>query len=90
MAATANMHDRRVLITGLGAISCLGTGNPRWSPLAVTAAAVSAAIGTWRGNASVGNACSAGGYALGIALDMIWAGTMDSVYALLSANLQAA
>ena len=56
-----------------------GGGGPRWSPLAVTAAAVSAAIGSRRGNTSVGNACAAGGYALGIALDLIRAGEADLV-----------
>ncbi|MGW1993792.1 beta-ketoacyl-[acyl-carrier-protein] synthase family protein [Embleya sp. NPDC001921] len=56
-----------------------GAGRPRWTPLAVAAAVVGAAIGSRRGNISVGNACSAGGYALGIASDMIRSGEASVV-----------
>jgi 3-oxoacyl-[acyl-carrier-protein] synthase II len=56
-----------------------GTGRAPWTPLTVTAAVVGQAIGSRAGNVSVGNACSAGGYALTIALDMIRAGEADMV-----------
>ncbi|MFT7835826.1 beta-ketoacyl-[acyl-carrier-protein] synthase family protein [Saccharothrix sp. BKS2] len=51
----------------------------RWTPLTVTSAVVGAAIGSRAGNVSVGNACSAGGYALTIALDMIRGGEAEAV-----------
>ncbi|MEU0933002.1 beta-ketoacyl synthase N-terminal-like domain-containing protein [Embleya sp. NPDC005971] len=56
-----------------------GAGHPQWTPLAVAAAAVGSAIGSRRGNISVGNACSAGGYALGIASDLIRSGEASVV-----------
>ncbi|WP_439680665.1 beta-ketoacyl-[acyl-carrier-protein] synthase family protein [Embleya sp. MST-111070] len=56
-----------------------GAGRPRWTPLAVAGAAVGTAIGSQRGNISVGNACSAGGYALGIASDLIRSGEASVV-----------
>ncbi|WP_405163009.1 beta-ketoacyl-[acyl-carrier-protein] synthase family protein [Nocardia sp. NBC_01499] len=56
-----------------------GTGGSAWSPLTITAAAVGAAIGSRADNVSVGNACSASGYALTIALDMIRAGEAERV-----------
>lgn len=51
----------------------------RWTPLTVTSAAVGAAIGSTASNVSVGNACSAGGYALTVGLDMIRGGEADAV-----------
>ena len=51
----------------------------RWTPLTVTAAAVGAALRSSASNVSVGNACSASGYALTIALDMIRGGEADAV-----------
>ncbi|WP_424186490.1 beta-ketoacyl-[acyl-carrier-protein] synthase family protein [Actinokineospora sp. G85] len=51
----------------------------RWTPLMVTASAVAAALGSTAANTSVGNACSAGGYALTSAMDMIRAGETDVV-----------
>jgi 3-oxoacyl-[acyl-carrier-protein] synthase II len=50
-----------------------------WSSLTLTAAVVGAAIGSRASNVSMGNACSAGGYALTIALDMIRAGETEVV-----------
>lgn len=50
-----------------------------WTSLTLTAAVVGAAIGSRTSNVSVGNACSAGGYALTIALDMIRAGEAEVV-----------
>jgi 3-oxoacyl-[acyl-carrier-protein] synthase II len=50
-----------------------------WSPFAVTAAVVAEAVGSCAGAVSVGNACAAGGYALGVALDMIRIGEADVV-----------
>lgn len=55
-------------------------GDPsEWTPITVTAAVVGAAIGSRAGNVSVGNACSAGGYALTIASDMIRSGEEEIV-----------
>ncbi|MBB4774661.1 beta-ketoacyl-[acyl-carrier-protein] synthase family protein [Actinomadura livida] len=54
-------------------------GDPVWTPLAPTAAVVGAAIGSRAAVTSVGNACSATGYALAIALDMIRAGEAAAV-----------
>ncbi|MEU9099556.1 beta-ketoacyl-[acyl-carrier-protein] synthase family protein [Streptomyces sp. NPDC048361] len=51
----------------------------RWSPMTVTCAAVSAAIGATGGSTSFGNACAASGYAAAIAADMIRAGEADVV-----------
>lgn len=51
----------------------------KWSPMTVTSAAVSAAIGATGGSTSVGNACAASGYAAAIAADMIRAGETDMV-----------
>ncbi|WP_329450793.1 beta-ketoacyl-[acyl-carrier-protein] synthase family protein [Streptomyces sp. NBC_01724] len=51
----------------------------RWSPMTVTSAAVSAAIGATGGSTSVGNACAASGYAAAIAADMIRAGEAEMV-----------
>jgi 3-oxoacyl-[acyl-carrier-protein] synthase II len=56
-----------------------GSGGGPWTPLSVTSAAVGAAIGSAASNVSVGNACSASGYALTIALDMIRGGEADVV-----------
>ncbi|MGW0664088.1 beta-ketoacyl-[acyl-carrier-protein] synthase family protein [Streptodolium elevatio] len=56
-----------------------GAGRPPWTPLAVAAAAVGGAIGSRRSNISVGNACSSGGYALGVALDIIRSGEAPAV-----------
>ncbi|MDI2125663.1 beta-ketoacyl-[acyl-carrier-protein] synthase family protein [Yinghuangia seranimata] len=56
-----------------------GGGTPRWTPLAVTAAVVAEAVGSRAGASGIGNACAAGGYALGVALDMIRAGEADVV-----------
>ncbi|WTW99355.1 beta-ketoacyl-[acyl-carrier-protein] synthase family protein [Streptomycetaceae bacterium NBC_01309] len=56
-----------------------GSGRPPWTPLAVAAAAVGGAIGSRRSNISVGNACSSGGYALGVALDIIRSGEAPAV-----------
>ncbi|MFF5206335.1 beta-ketoacyl-[acyl-carrier-protein] synthase family protein [Streptosporangium sp. NPDC000396] len=50
-----------------------------WTPLTITASAVGAAIGSRAANTSVGNACSAGGYALTIAMDMIRSGEAEQV-----------
>jgi 3-oxoacyl-[acyl-carrier-protein] synthase II len=55
------------------------TGPVAWTPLAVAAAVVGAAIGSRATVTSVGNACSASGYALTIALDMIRAGEATTV-----------
>ncbi|MDX3106721.1 beta-ketoacyl-[acyl-carrier-protein] synthase family protein [Nonomuraea angiospora] len=54
-------------------------GTPPWTPLAVTAAVVAEAVGSRAGTAGLGNACAAGGYALGVALDVIRAGEADVV-----------
>jgi 3-oxoacyl-[acyl-carrier-protein] synthase II len=54
-------------------------GRTAWTPLIPTAAAVGAAIGSSAGMASVGGACSAGGFALTIAMDMIRAGEATTV-----------
>ncbi|MEU3370348.1 beta-ketoacyl-[acyl-carrier-protein] synthase family protein [Streptomyces sp. NPDC006711] len=51
----------------------------RWSPMTVTCAAVSAAIGATGGSTSFGNACAASGYAAAVAADMIRAGEADVV-----------
>lgn len=56
-----------------------GAGGIAWSALTITAATVGTAIGSRADNVSVGNACSAGGYALTIALDMIRAGEAERV-----------
>ncbi|MGW7412288.1 beta-ketoacyl-[acyl-carrier-protein] synthase family protein [Streptomyces sp. NPDC054863] len=56
-----------------------GRAAGRWSPMTVTSAAVSAAIGATGGSTSVGNACAASGYAAAIAADMIRAGEADLV-----------
>jgi 3-oxoacyl-[acyl-carrier-protein] synthase II len=57
------------------------SGPTAWTPLAVTAAVVAAAVGSRAIVTSVGNACSASGYALTIALDMIRAGEASMVLA---------
>ncbi|MBE1586631.1 beta-ketoacyl-[acyl-carrier-protein] synthase family protein [Nonomuraea angiospora] len=54
-------------------------GTPPWTPLAVTAAVVAEAVGSRAGTAGLGNACAAGGYTLGVALDVIRAGEADVV-----------
>jgi len=54
-------------------------GQTTWTPLTVAAAVVGAAIGSRAAVTSVGNACSASGYALTIALDMIRAGEATTV-----------
>ncbi|MFG6201313.1 beta-ketoacyl-[acyl-carrier-protein] synthase family protein [Nonomuraea sp. JJY05] len=54
-------------------------GTPMWTPLAITAAVVADAVGSRAGTAGLGNACGAGGYALGVALDIIRAGEADVV-----------
>ncbi|MFI7230461.1 beta-ketoacyl-[acyl-carrier-protein] synthase family protein [Nonomuraea angiospora] len=54
-------------------------GTPPWTPLAVTAAVVAEAVGSRAGTAGLGNACAAGGYALGVALDVIRGGEADVV-----------
>lgn len=51
----------------------------RWSPMTVTCAAVSAAIGATGASTSFGNACAASGYAAAVAADMIRAGEADVV-----------
>ncbi|MFJ4650549.1 beta-ketoacyl synthase N-terminal-like domain-containing protein [Nocardia sp. NPDC088792] len=56
-----------------------GAGGIGWSALTLTSSAVGAAIGSRAENVSVGNACSAGGYALTIALDMIRGGETERV-----------
>lgn len=56
-----------------------GGGTPPWTPLAVTAAVVAEAVGSRAGTSGLGNACAAGGYALGVALDIIRAGEADAV-----------
>jgi 3-oxoacyl-[acyl-carrier-protein] synthase II len=56
-------------------------GGVAWTPLAVTAAVVGAAVGSRATVTSVGNACSASGYALTIALDMIRGGEAALVLA---------
>jgi 3-oxoacyl-[acyl-carrier-protein] synthase II len=55
------------------------SGHVLWTPLTLTAAAVGAAIGSSAAVTSVGNACSATGYALTIALDMIRMGEATTV-----------
>jgi 3-oxoacyl-[acyl-carrier-protein] synthase II len=50
-----------------------------WTPPTITAAVVGAAVGSRAAVGSVGNACSASGYALTIALDMIRLGEADAV-----------
>lgn len=55
------------------------SGPVTWDPLAVTAGVVGAAVGSRAFVTSVGNACSATGYALTIALDMIRAGEATTV-----------
>ncbi|MFJ2738079.1 beta-ketoacyl-[acyl-carrier-protein] synthase family protein [Streptomyces sp. NPDC087440] len=50
-----------------------------WSPMTVTCAAVSAAIGATGGSTSFGNACAASGYAASVAADMVRAGEADVV-----------
>ncbi|MFI0980727.1 beta-ketoacyl-[acyl-carrier-protein] synthase family protein [Streptomyces sp. NPDC021093] len=54
-------------------------GRTTWTTLTPTASVVGAAIGSRTALTSVGNACSASGYALTIALDMIRAGEADTV-----------
>ncbi|MBC2877572.1 MULTISPECIES: beta-ketoacyl-[acyl-carrier-protein] synthase family protein [Streptomyces] len=56
-------------------------GRTAWTPLTPAAAVVAAATGSRAAPISVGNACSASGYALTIALDMIRAGEADTVLA---------
>lgn len=51
----------------------------RWSPLALTSAAVGAALGSTGANHSVGNACAASGYAVALAADLIRSGEADVV-----------
>ncbi len=54
-------------------------GRTAWTPLAPAAAAVGTAIGSSAAVTSVGNACSASGFALTIALDMIRSGEATTV-----------
>lgn len=54
-------------------------GRTKWTPLTPTAGVVAAAIGSRAAVTSVGNACSATGYALTIAMDMIRAGEATTV-----------
>lgn len=54
-------------------------GRTKWTPISLTAAVVGAAIGSRAEVTSVGNACSATGFALTIALDMIRAGEASTV-----------
>lgn len=55
------------------------SGRAMWTPLTITAGVVGAAIGSRVSATSVGNACSASGYALTIALDMIRMGEAATV-----------
>ena len=55
------------------------SGRATWTPLTIAAAVVGAAIGSRAAATSVGNACSATGYALTIALDMIRMGEATTV-----------
>lgn len=55
------------------------SGRELWTPLTLTAAVVGAAVGSRAAATSVGNACSASGYALTIALDMIRMGEATTV-----------
>jgi 3-oxoacyl-[acyl-carrier-protein] synthase II len=53
------------------------SGGTQWRPMTVTAAVVSAAVGSTAGSVSVGNACAASGYALTVAADTIRFGEAD-------------
>lgn len=64
----ADMHERQ-----------RSAGRRVWTPLTPTAGVVGAAIGSRASVTSVGNACSATGYALTIALDMIRMGEATTV-----------